>query len=148
MPFSCTKGTARVRRSQGIRTNISCWHSASGAIPTTSTSSPTRSGEMLRSAVHVATKGEVQLVLEGVVPAHGLLFGTIGVDDDLHGDALFPLLIARWSLHPVSWFACDAVAVFSALAYCLGDEEGIGTASACALRRRDHVSFAPRVSRP
>src|SRR4029453_3338401 len=57
---------------------------------------------------------------------------TIGVDDDLHGDALLPLLVARWSLHPVSWFACDAVAVFSALAYCLGDEEGIGTASACA----------------
>src|SRR4029450_5157059 len=69
---------------------------------------------------------------------------TIGVDDDLHGDALLPLLVARWSLHPVSWCACDAVAVFSALAYCLGDEEGSGQRPLAPLRRRDHVSFAPR----
>jgi hypothetical protein len=39
--------------------NISCSHSSSGAIPTTSTSSPTRSGEMLRSAMHLATNGTV-----------------------------------------------------------------------------------------
>jgi hypothetical protein len=50
-------------------------------------------------------KREVQPVLQGVVPAHGLLFGRVGVDDDLHGDALLPLLIARWSLHPASLFA-------------------------------------------
>jgi hypothetical protein len=47
---------------------------------------------------------DVQPVLEGVVPAHGLLFGRVGVDDDLHGDALLPLLVARSSLHPVSSF--------------------------------------------
>jgi hypothetical protein len=29
-----------------------------GGIPTTSTSSPTRSGEMLRSAVHLAVNGK------------------------------------------------------------------------------------------
>src|SRR5215207_5768040 len=47
-------------------------------------------------------KREAQLVLEGVVPAHGLLFGRVGIDDDLHGDALLPLLVARSSLHPAS----------------------------------------------
>src|SRR5215218_2056653 len=44
-------------------------------------------------------KREVQPVLEGVVPARGLLFGRVGIHDDLHGDALLPLLVARWSLH-------------------------------------------------
>jgi hypothetical protein len=47
-------------------------------------------------------KREVQPVLEGVVPAHGLLFGGVGVDDDLHGDALLPLLVAGSSLHQAS----------------------------------------------
>jgi hypothetical protein len=55
-------------------------------------------------------KRAVQPVLEGVVPAHGLLFGRVGVDDDLHGDALLPLLIRRWSLHPASSVVGEAVA--------------------------------------
>jgi hypothetical protein len=68
-----------------------------GAIATTSTWSPRRSGEMLRWA-STWPQREVQPVLEGGVPAHGLLFGRVGVDDDLHGDALLALLVARPSL--------------------------------------------------
>jgi hypothetical protein len=47
-------------------------------------------------------KREAQSVLERVVPAHGLIFGHVGVDDDLHGDALLSLLVAGWSLHQAS----------------------------------------------
>jgi hypothetical protein len=42
------------------------------------------------------------------VPAHGLLVGRVGIHDDVHGDALLALLIARWSLHPASLFAYEA----------------------------------------
>jgi len=38
----------------------------------------------------------------------GLLFGRAGVDDDLHGDALLPLLVARPAPHPVSSFEWEA----------------------------------------
>src|SRR5919201_994024 len=55
-------------------------------------------------------KREVQPVLEGVVPAHGLLFGSVRVDDDLHGDALLPLLVAGWSLHQFSGLLLWAIA--------------------------------------
>jgi len=46
-------------------------------------------------------KGEPQLVLEGTVPAHGLFFRTIAVNDDLHRDPLFPLFVLRQSSHRV-----------------------------------------------
>jgi hypothetical protein len=49
----------------------------------------------------------------------------IGVDDDLLGDALLPLLVARSSLHPVSSFAYQASRVPS-LRNGLDDQVDIG----------------------
>src|SRR5438132_14092986 len=55
--FSCIKGTANGRGSHGVSTNISCAHSSSGPIPTTSSSSSTRSGEIARSTLQQTRKG-------------------------------------------------------------------------------------------
>jgi hypothetical protein len=78
-------------------------------------------------------KREAQPVLEGVVPAHGLLFGGVGVDDDLHGDALLPLLVARSSLHPVS--SAYEASVCPMRSELLGDQVGLRTAAAAPRRR-------------
>jgi hypothetical protein len=91
-------------------------------------------------------KREVQPVLEGVVPPHGLFFGRVGVDDDFHGDALLPLLVARSSLHLVSSFAYQAL-----LRPIAAERPGRSRRDRCHLTRagpRKHVSSASPVSRP
>ncbi len=48
-----------------------------------------------------SSRQELNLVLEVIVPAHCLFFGTVGIDDDLHVEAVFAFLVAFRSGHGV-----------------------------------------------
>src|SRR5829696_6355389 len=57
--FELESGTANSTSSQSISTNISCSQSSTGAMPITSISSPTFSGEVDLLAAHRARKGKL-----------------------------------------------------------------------------------------
>jgi hypothetical protein len=52
-------------------------------------------------------EGELELLFEIVVPAHGLFFWPVGIDDDFLVDAAFPVVISSRSGHvPILGFFC------------------------------------------
>ena len=73
-----------------------------GRHSTISTLAPMRSGEMARSAMHLARNGKLQRVFQVGVPAHGLLFWAVGIDHDLVGYALLraPRLVRNLVMTP------------------------------------------------
>src|SRR5215204_6149171 len=99
MTSSWERGTAKLSSSQSISTNISCSQSSTGAMPITSTSSPTFSGEVDLLVAQRPSKGEVELPFEIVVPAYSSFFFVVGIDDGLHGDPALSYLV-RFDLGP------------------------------------------------
>src|SRR5215204_981911 len=93
MTSSWERGTAKLSSSQSISTNISCSQSSTGAMPITSTSSPTFSGEVDLLVAQRPSKGEVELPFEIVVPAYSSFFLVVSIDDGLHGDPALSYLV-------------------------------------------------------
>ena len=88
-------------------TKISRSHSSSGARPVTVTASARAEGRDRPRADAARAEGDAQCVLEVVVPPQRALPGVVGVDDDLHEDAVLTRRIRCARGHPASlWPRC------------------------------------------
>src|SRR5271156_2228321 len=85
--FNCDRGTAMFRPCHRMITSMSLLHASSGARRRASTDSPLRSRV---GSDALCLKRELHIFFKIVVPAHGLLFGPIGIHDDLLMDAVLP----------------------------------------------------------
>ena len=89
MAANWASGTATLRLGQRISTSMSWTQESSGASLRTSTVSPfaERGDDLGRDAP--SRERKLDFVLQVVVPAESLFFGSVGVDDDFIVDSFF-----------------------------------------------------------